>query len=76
MSLYDADMSYLSYSAYILNLLYIALFELNINEIIRCLLIINPGFTDSKPLGGFMGLGQSKEYQELLGTQWLIVNSG
>ena len=76
MYLYDADMSYLSYSTYILNLLYIALFELNINEIIRCLLITNPGFTDSKPLGGFVGLGQSKEYQELLETQWLIVNSG
>ena len=76
MYLYDAHMSYLSYSAYILNLLYIALFELNINEIIRCLLITNSGFTDSKPLGGFVGLGQSKEYQELLGTQWLIVNSG
>ena len=76
MCLYDADMSYLSYSAYILHLLYIALSELNINEIIRCLLITNPGFTDSIPLGGFVELGQSKEYQELLGTQWLIVNSG
>ena len=76
MYLYDAVMSYLSYSVYILNLLYIALFELNSNEIIRCLLITNPGFTGSKPLGSFVGLGQSKEYQELLGAPWLTVNSG
>ena len=47
-------MSYLSYSASILNLLYIALFERRSNEIIKYLTITNPGFAVSKPLGGLM----------------------
>ena len=47
-------MSYLSYSAYILSLLYIPLFEWRSNEIIKFLPISNPGFPGSKPLGGFM----------------------
>ena len=47
-------MSYLSYSAYVLKLLYIAMLELRNNEIIKCLPIANPEFAGSKPLGGFM----------------------
>ena len=54
MFLYDADMCYLSYSAFILNLLYIALFEWRSNEIIKCLPIASPEFAGSKPLGDFM----------------------
>ena len=53
MFLEDADMSYLSYSAY-LNLLCITLSEWRSNEIIKCLPITPPGFAGSKPLGGFM----------------------
>ena len=47
-------MSYLSYSVYILNLLYNALSEFRSEEIIKCLPITNPGFDGSKPLGSFM----------------------
>ena len=45
-------MSYLSSSAYILNLLNITLFEWKNKEIITCLPITNPGFAGSKPPGG------------------------
>ena len=38
-----------------------------------CLPITKPGFAESKPLVGVM-LGKSKEYQELLRTQWLMAN--
>ena len=47
-------MSYLPYSAYILNILYIVLLELVSNELIKYLPITNPGFADSKPPAGFM----------------------
>ena len=67
MFLWDVDMYYLSYSAYIFNLLFIALFEWRSNRIIKCLPIANPGSAGSKPLGS-LWIGQSKEYQEVLGT--------
>ena len=41
-------MSYISYSAYILNILYIALLWWKSNESIKCLPITNPGFIDLK----------------------------
>ena len=57
MLLYDADMSYLSYPAYIFNILYIVLLWWKSKESIKWLPITNPGFTDLK------------EYQEILGNQ-------
>ena len=54
MLLWDGDMSYLSYSAYILNLFCIALFEWRSSEITKCIPITNPGFAALKPLGGLM----------------------
>ena len=47
-------MSYLSYSAYIFHILYIALLYWKINESIKLLPITSPGFTDLRPLGVFM----------------------
>ena len=47
-------MSYLSYSAYILNILYISLLEWRSNEVIKYLSITNPEFAGSKSPGGFM----------------------
>ena len=47
-------MSYLSYSAYIFNLWYIASFEWKSSELIKCLPITSPGFAGSKSPGGFM----------------------
>ena len=47
-------MSYLSYPAYVLNLLYITLFRWKSNEIIKCLPVTNSGFPGSRPPGGFM----------------------
>ena len=47
-------MSYLLYSAYMLNISRINLLEWKSNEIIKCLPITSPGFAGSKQPGGFM----------------------
>ena len=47
-------MSYLSYPAYILNILYITLFKWKSNKIIKCLPVTNSGFAGSRPPGAFM----------------------
>ena len=47
-------MSYLSYSAYILNILYIALLQWKSNESIKWLPITNQGFPNLKTVGVFM----------------------
>ena len=47
-------MSYLSYSAYILNILCIALLQWKSNESIKWLPITNQGFPDLKTVGVFM----------------------
>ena len=48
-------MYYLSYSAYISNILYIALLYWKSYESINCLPITNPGFTDLKTTRWFHG---------------------
>ena len=69
MFLQDADMSYLSFSAYILNIYT----WLCYNE-----RVMNQLSVHQLPIQGLLQqlvswLGQSKEYQELLEVQWLIL---
>ena len=65
-------MSYLSYSAYILDILYIVLLKWMNNELIVYELPIQGLLIQNHLVASW--LAQSKEYQELLGPQWLIVN--
>ena len=51
---YRMQMSYLWFSAHILNLSCITLSEWRSNEIIKCLPITKPGFASSKLQGGFI----------------------